>query len=704
MKRISATLFVSFLCLPLLICGGGSPSTPTQQTPSGPARFSLSSSASSLSVTQNGDNTSTITVNPSGGFTSTVALSVSGLQKGVTASFSAENTATTSVLTLTADSTATGAATAIVTGVSGSITQTVKIKVTVATPTVASQQGTWVILSTTTPDSLNPIHAALLHTNKILFVSGSGNCPTTLKGCPQQNNYPEGAGVFDLATQTFTTIATDWDMFCNGMSIMPDGRVLLNGGTKTYGELAPVGMGSGDLPYLGLPNTSIFDPSSDTFINAPPTAHGRWYPTLTELGDGRIMTTSGLLDHYGTNGDNNNNNTSEIWNGTSWGTPIPSVPNAAIPSYPNFLFHLYPRLHLLPTGHLFYSAPDSATLDFDPSTSTWTFVTWTLYPCSGPDQNCNGTTDGDRTYGSSVLLPLTPSNNYDPKVMIMGGDNPATWTTELIDLDPNIQHNCTYGTYCFVEGPPMVQARVDMEATIMPNGKVLVDSGSSRDEDASTTSLKAQIYDPVANAFTEAAPNALARLYHNVQLLLPDGTILLAGSNPAQGQFEKRMELYTPPYLYNPDGSKATRPTITSAPANVTYGSSFTVQTPNTDTAAVALLKPGSVTHSFDMDQRYVGLSFTNTSGGLNVSMSAIDSNLAPPGYYMLFIVNKAGTPSLSAWVNVNGTAAAVKTVELHPERVPTPAYVIRRHQVSEAPLMMRKEMHQHMMAQPPKQ
>ncbi|HMH06985.1 MAG TPA: galactose oxidase early set domain-containing protein, partial [Terriglobales bacterium] len=108
----------------------------------------------------------------------------------------------------------------------------------------------------------------------------------------------------------------------------------------------------------------------------------------------------------------------------------------------------------------------------------------------------------------------------------------------------------------------------------------------------------------------------------------------------------------------------------------------------------------GSVTHSFDMDQRYVGLSFTagqgaTSSGSLTVA-GPPNSNIAPPGYYMLFLVNKAGTPSLASWVQVSGPVAAVAKVEMHPERVPTPAYIIQRKHVTESPLPLRKEMHLH--------
>jgi hypothetical protein len=545
--------------------------------------------------------------------------------------------------------------------------------------------GKWTTLPQQMP--INPIHAALLHTGKVLVITGSANCPPTVAGCPQGPSYTQGAALFDLQSGNITTLPTAWDMFCNGMSIMQDGRVLINGGTKSYGQLGVVGQ-TQDVPFTGLPNTSIFDPSTETFVSATATAHGRWYPTMTELGDGRMMTTSGLNDS-----DGGNNNTSEIWDGQAWSAEIPGQPN--ISDFPGFVFPLYPRMHLLPTGHILYTGPSSAAVDFDPSNQTWTLVAWTTYP--GPNDP-----NGERTYGTSVLLPLTPQNNYNAKVIIMGGDNPATKTTETIDFSDAGQALClnTIGyAPCWQNGPDMAQARVEMQATILPNGKVLVDAGSVQDEDATTASLKAEIYDPATNTFSSAGSNAFPRLYHNTQLLLPDGTVALAGGNPDQGpappSFEPHIEIYTPAYLFNADGSAATRPTITSAPSGVTYAAPFTVQTPNTDIASVVLMRAGSDTHSFDMDQRYVGLSFTAASGNLTVT-GPPNSNVAPPGYYMLFVVNSAGTPSLASWTQVQGPVAGVARVTLHPERVPTPKYIVQRRHVTEAPLQLRKEMHVH--------
>src|SRR5207302_7921757 len=170
-----------------------------------------------------------------------------------------------------------------------------------ATPTT---QGQWSTLPYTMP--INPIHAALLNTGKVLVIAGSGN--DRHNAFPISTNPDYEAAVWDTQSGTIMAQRIAWDMFCNGASTMPDGRVLIQGGTSAYGtEIA----WNADTPFGGLANSAIFDPTTETFSAAESTAHGRWYPTLTELGDGRSMTTSGL------DGNGSGKNTSEhdrrIW-------------------------------------------------------------------------------------------------------------------------------------------------------------------------------------------------------------------------------------------------------------------------------------------------------------------------------------------------------------------------------------------------------
>ena len=508
--------------------------------------------------------------------------------------------------------TTTAAGQATITASLGNVTGSETL--TVLSPAVV---GLWTTLPNTMP--INPIHVALLTNGEVLVIAGSGNCPPNKAGCPSGPPYGpangSGALLLDPETgQTVTQFNVPFDMFCNGMVLLADGRALIAGGNNTYG------------PFTGLPNAAIFDPSTNTFTNVANMANGRWYPTLLTLSDGTIMTFSGL-DLTGAT-----NTTVEIYTVDSgWSTPYVS------PWTPD----LYPRLHLLPNGTVLYSGGGQISKLFYPSTATWnTDVAMTNW-------------GSGRLYGSSVLLPLTPANGYDPKVMIMGGANPATLTTEIIDMGAS--------TPAWQWGPNMSEPRIEMNAVILPSGKVLALGGSVNNEDTTSASLNADLYDPASNTFSSAGANAYPRLYHSVALLLPDATVWVAGGNPVTGTYTPQMEIYQPAYLFNPDGTMATRPSITSAPSSISYGNNFSLTTPDAaNISSVVLVRTGAVTHAFGMDQREVGLAFTAGSGTLTVTAPP-NGNIAPPGYYMLFILNNAGVPSVATFVQVNnGTAPAV--------------------------------------------
>ena len=482
----------------------------------------------------------------------------------------------------------------------------------------ANVQGRWRTLIQLMP--INPVHVALLHNGKVLVVAGSGNCapgqtvpsgqPACPTGAPYGPSNNSGAGLFDPATNSFTPFPLSWDMFCNGMVVLPDGRAFINGGTLRYD------------PFYGEKRSAVFDPSTNLFSDVQTMAHGRWYPTVTTLGDGRAMTFSGLTETGATS------TTVEIYTpGAGWSQEFGA----------GWTPPLYPRMHLLPNGKVFYSGSGVTSRLFDPVAHTWSTVANTVL----------GTT---RTYGTSVLLPLTPETNYRPRVMIMGGGNPATATTEIIDLgapSPSWQ-----------SGPDMSGGRIEMDAVILPNGKVLALGGSSSDENESTATFTADLFAADGGSKSPASANSVPRVYHSVALLLPDATVWSAGGNYTRGSYQHQMEIYEPAYLFSGVDTSgnpipAARPMISTAPAIINYGTGFSVGTPNaSDISSVVLVRPGASTHAFDMDQRLVGLSFTAAGDVLNVN-SPPNSNIAPPGYYMLFVLNSVGTPSIASFVQV---------------------------------------------------
>jgi hypothetical protein len=473
-----------------------------------------------------------------------------------------------------------------------------KTKVRAMVEAVPGQNGRWDTLPSTMP--INPVHVALMHTGKVLIVSGSGNDP---------DNKDFQAGVWDPKTHTIKTFKISWDMFCNGMVVLPNGRPFVLGGTLSYDN---------SHPFFGEPRTSEFDPAGEKFVDMPKMSGGRWYPTGTVLGNGSVMVYSGL----GTTGAINT--TVQIWTGTAWtaaGTAFAGVP-------------LYPREHVLPNGKVFVSGAKPVSQLYDPVAHTFA-------------KSATTKLSKDRDYGTSVLLPLTPANGFKPKVMILGGVNPkATNTTELIDLSvPSPE---------WVFGPPMVKARIQLNATLLPNGKVLVSGGSEDDEVTATAVLEAQLYDPESNSFASASSMEFPRLYHSNTLLLPDATVVALGGNPERKVYQPEIEIYSPPYLFKADGSAAKRPILTSVPAGtIGYGASFQVHTPDAKSIkSLVLIRAGAVTHAFDMDQRLVGLSFTAGPGVLTAKAPA-NGDLAPPGYYLLFILNAEGVPSVAQFVHL---------------------------------------------------
>jgi len=474
-------------------------------------------------------------------------------------------------------------------------------------PSTANITGTWTTLDNGSP--INPVHVALLHTGNLLVIQGSGNYP---------GNDVFAAAIFYPATGLMSTFPIYADMFCNGMAILPDGRPLVVGGTLTY-DTSPTNF------FTGSPMSALFDPAGGMFTRGPNMADGRWYPTATVLPDGTVMAISGLGI------DGTMNGTVEIYD------PATNRWNPAGDAFEDVQF--FPRQHVLPNGKVFEAGWNPDTQMWDPATHVWTPVATTNF-------------GKDRQYGTSVLLPLSPADGYKAKVIIMGGGPeaqpshiPGTATTETIDF--------SVPRPAWQWGPKMSAARIEMNATLLPNGKVLISGGSAVDEDVKTSALGAEMYDPATNSFSPAGTMAYARLYHSNTILLPDATVLSLGGNPIRGDYEGHIENYKPPYLFGPGGVPLPRPVIAQSPRAIRYGATFTLTTlAAANIERVVMMRPGAVTHSFDMEQRLVELTFKASGDTLQITPPP-NANLAPPGYYMIFILDKAGVPSIAKFVHM---------------------------------------------------
>ena len=398
-----------------------------------------------------------------------------------------------------------------------------------------------------------------------------------------------GAQVWDPATGGFTSVPSPSLVFCAGHDFLPDGRLLVTGG------------GGGD--GRGLRNTNIFDFLAGSWVVGPDMPQGRWYPTNKTLPNGEVLTIAGQ-DETGTTVP-----VPEVWNGTSWRKL--TTASFALPNYP--------RMFVAPDGRLFYagSGQQSRFLDVT-GTGSWT---------DGPPRKFGG-----RSYGSAVM--------YEPgKILYVGGANPPTNTAEIIDLNQASPEWTLTGSLAY--------ARWNLNATILPTGDVLVTGGVSGDRSNAALRVNvAELWNPATGGWTTLPSSAsLLRGYHSTSLLLPDGRVLHGGGGGGGGTIDNlNYEIYSPAYLL-----RGARPVVTGAtPAVVGYGQTLFVETPDAaGIVKVTFIRHGSVTHAFDAGQRLVPLSFSQGAGGLTVNLPASRAT-APPGPYMLFLVNGNGVPSVA--------------------------------------------------------
>ncbi|WP_405567321.1 kelch motif-containing protein [Streptomyces phaeochromogenes] len=598
-------------------------------------------------------------------------------------------------------------------------------------PEYKADNGKWDIVEFPEEYRLNTIHAALLHTGKILLIAGSGN---------NQDNFDAkkfDTRVWDPVKKTIKKVPTPADLFCTGHTQLPNGNLLIAGGTKRYeklkgditkaGGLMVVHNENPDKPitlpagtrftgkeggktfvskdpvvverakkvfdkatgkflrnepglgriyveaqksgkkyetgtqdnyrvqglsgaearntygiaeklaldkkdFQGIKDAYEFDPVAEKYIKVDPMNEARWYPTLTTLSDGKILSLSGL-DEIGQLVPGKN----EVYD-----------PKTKKWTYTKGVrqFPTYPAISLMQNGKLFYSGANAGygPDDVGRDPGVWDLKTNKFNKLKGMSDPKLLETAG------TVLLPPA----QDEKYMVIGGggvgeSEQSSKKTRIIDLladDPK-----------FVDGPELEKGTRYPQYSILPNDDVLVSGGSEdyRGRGASNI-LQARMYDSKSNDFKRVADPLVGRNYHSGSILLPDGRVMFFGSdslyadkaNTKPGKFEQRVEIYTPPYLY-----QGSRPSLSGGPKTIERGGTGTFTSQHASSIKTArLIRPSASTHVTDVDQRSIALDFTKTKDGIEVTVPK-SRNLVESGWYMLFVTDDQGTPSKAQWVKI---------------------------------------------------
>jgi Domain of unknown function (DUF1929) len=538
---------------------------------------------------------------------------------------------------------------------------------------LACTKGVWQVLPF--PSPVRTIHTVLMYNGKVLFVAGSGNDP---------NEFAAGtfeSAVYDPTTGKFQVVPTPDDFFCAGHVQLADGNVLVLGGNKAYQDAAH--------NYFGLNTSYIFDPVTDKYVKENNLNQGHWYPSATELGNGDIVSYGGLNQTGGAAEDIEyfkydkppTDATPDSGTDGKW-LPASQI-NGDNPGNTNYtgFWGLYPTMVLTQNGELFYTGSHVFGNNETPVGEGGTArgkggagflnIADITKPGPGTDkttpvdglQDTPGGPDGTDMTDQSMSVLLPPAQTQ--QVFLAGGgninytDDPGTRLTDLINLnaaDPAYKDGplLPRGTLSNGAEEPAADGKMYVSMVLLPNGNVFETGGGllNRAEPVyeasmiNTAALEAG--DPASKVYTEMAVDPEPRTYHSQSFLLPDGRIISIGDNPLDGSFNMSISVYSPPYLF--DGA---RPVIKSVASetNWTYGHSYTVKT-STPIKSAELMKPAAVTHQSDPNQRYVALPISGSGDSVNLNLTSND-NIAPPGWYMLFVTNANNVPSVAKWVHV---------------------------------------------------
>jgi hypothetical protein len=488
------------------------------------------------------------------------------------------------------------------------------------------------------------LHAILMHTGRVLVWSGH----------TEDLHYAAEAYEWDpigdpnMTGSVRRNFPAGVDIFCCHQTNLEDGRVMTVGGSA-----------AGPPHARGIRDICIYDPAGGVWSQIGQMSVGRWYPTLITLADGSVLAFSGH-DESGLHLASSVEQFRLPIQGPGYTPQVLAGGDKPLATYPGL--HLVPGGKVVLTGTTWrYALEQSAPIN------TFTFRKLGASSGAWTDQGMAPAVN-NREEGMSILLPPA----QDGKLLLVGG---GWWSDHG---DPSAGHragtNLNSAASLDTQTSPMQwrsltnmhHPRMNVSAVLLPDAKVLVHGGHNSYKWSNTqiASNVAEIYDAVLDTWTEVATMNERRTYHSTSLLLPDGQVVtMGGVDPSRNEpgssslNQKTFEFYRPPYFF-----KGTRPAITSVTSQhgpidrLAYGTSINIAgTSDTPLLRVALMRLGAMTHHTDSEQRYVALNFVVSAydaASKDFTLTAgvtSDANVAPPGYYMLWVIDDQERPCARA-------------------------------------------------------
>jgi hypothetical protein len=511
--------------------------------------------------------------------------------------------------------------------------------------------GRWLRVGGDDAAEILAVHAALLHTGKIVYFGGDQHTSSL-----NVSGDVDHTRLFDCATHAISAVTGlpgNVDLFCSGHALLADGRVLAAGGTRNWG-------GGGIHPsghFIGIREAYIFDPADDLWhetgklvtqraAEVPPgndieKSGGRWYPTLLTLPDGRVLAVSG---HPEVDDTRHNNNSLELYDPSAgtWSIVGPvdygNIGAVAARQYE------YPRLHVLPDGTVL-----SASTMTNGNLEQWHPYTdatdWDHVIGPAPDPMYGGFAQ-DTT---SVLLPLKPSDKYRARILLAGASMPY-----VLDMD-SLATGWIPAPRTMIGYPDpgdVNPRRENLDSVLLPTGEVFIEGGVKNPNNDATAVKRGELFDPDTMMWKVLPEAERARQYHSVALLMPNGAVWVAGSNfnssTGLANRELRIEIFEPWYFCG------RRPILTDAAQKACHGEEFEIRTPDAASIKkVVLVRCGTVTHNFNPDQRHLTLEFRHEKGDILVATVPNNAAVAIVGYYLLFVIDGTGRPSIGKFIQI---------------------------------------------------